>query len=89
MLPNAPLFTGPKGGRVSPATVRKAWLKACEATGVADFHLHDIKAISLTVYGQTGADTRDIMARGGHTSYAAALTYQRTSASRDAELTAS
>ena len=88
MLPNAPMFTGPKGGRISQGTLRKAWNAAAEAAGLENYRIHDNKAVSLTLLGQTGADMRDIMERGGHRSVTAAMRYQHTSETRDAEIAA-
>jgi integrase len=56
MLPDAPMFTGPRGGRIAPGTIRRAWNSACVATGVENFHLHDIRHIALTDYARTGAN---------------------------------
>jgi integrase len=88
MLPSAPLFASASGRRISASVVRRALEKAAVAAGFEDFHLHDLKAIGLTLVAQTGADTRDIMERGGHTSTAAALRYQHSDAVRQSELTA-
>jgi integrase len=86
MLPNAPMFVGPKGGRISQGTIRRAWNAALAASGLDDFHIHDLKSIGLTLLAEAGADMRDIMERGGHRSWAAAMRYQRSSAQRDAEI---
>jgi integrase len=83
-LPTAPLFTGPKGNRISRGYIRTHWLRALEATGIENFHEHDIRHVGLTLVAQAGATTREVMTRGGHTSATTALRYQHSSAERDA-----
>jgi integrase len=85
---NAPLFSGPKGGRLPRATLRSAWIAACDAAGLEDFHLHDLRHTGLTAVAQAGASLKDIQARGGHASVQAAMRYQHSSAERDAEVAA-
>lgn len=85
---NAPLFVGPKGGRLPRATLRDAWIGACDAEGLEDFHLHDLRHTGLTAVAQAGASLKDIQARGGHASVQAAMRYQHSSAERDAEVAA-
>ncbi len=83
-LPTAPLFTGPKGNRIARGYIRAHWLRALEATGIENFHEHDVRHIGLTLVAQAGATTREVMTRGGHTSATTALRYQHSSADRDA-----
>ncbi|WP_332688279.1 tyrosine-type recombinase/integrase [Devosia sp.] len=46
-------------------TVRKAWMAACNKAGVADAHLHDIRAKALTDTRRQGNDAQKL---GGHSS---------------------
>lgn len=85
---NAPLFTGPKGGRLPAATLRKAWSTACAVAGLENFHLHDLRHIGLTLCAQSGASLKDIQYRAGHASVQAAMRYQHNDAERDAEVAA-
>jgi integrase len=80
---DAPLFRGPKGGRLSRGYVRAQWVKACAAVGLPDAHIHDIRHTGLTHVAAFGS-TKEIMNRGGHTTAAAALKYQHATAARDA-----
>jgi len=80
--PTTPLFRSPCGERLTAARVRRAWVKACEAAGIEDFHLHDIRHIAGTEAAQAGLTTKDIMVRLGHSTMAAALRYQHSSQAR-------
>ena len=86
MLPGAPIFTGPKGGRIDRARIRAGWDAAKIAAGFPDTHFHDLKRVGLTLVARTGADMKDVMHRGGHRSYTAALSYMDASEDRDEEL---
>ncbi|WP_084130324.1 tyrosine-type recombinase/integrase [Demequina sp. NBRC 110055] len=85
---DAPMFTGPRGGRVKYAELRAGWVKGCEAAGLENFHFHDIRHVSLTHIAHTGASLREIMARGGHKSVQAAMRYQSATGQRDSEIAA-
>ncbi len=88
MLPTAPMFVGAKGGRVNRAHIRDGWDEAKIAAGFPEFHFHDLKRVGLTHVARTGANVRDVMFRGGHRSYTAALSYLDASEERDDELAA-
>jgi integrase len=70
----APLFRGPKGGRLPRATLRKLWLTACTLAGLENFHLHDLRHVSLTLFQHE--PVKVIQARGGHASITASMRYQ-------------
>ena len=84
----AALPYGPAGGAMS----RTHWYKSCDrarrAVGMPELHPHDLRHAAGTLYAQQGATTREIMARLGHRSRAAADRYQHAAARRDAELAA-
>ncbi len=64
-----------RGGRpYAYATVRDMWNRACEAAGVSDAHLHDLRAKSLT---DAKAQGKNAQALGGHTTEAMTLRYIR------------
>jgi integrase len=88
MLPTAPLFVGVKGRRVNRDHIRDAWDEAKIRAGFPDFHFHDLKRVGLTHVARSGANVRDVMYRGGHRSYTAALSYLDASEERDDELAA-
>lgn len=85
---NAPLFVGPKGGRLPRATLRDAWNRACTLAGIENFHLHDLRHVSLTLAAQSGASLKDVQTRGGHASVQSSMRYQHSTAERDAEVAA-
>ncbi|NNN22658.1 MAG: tyrosine-type recombinase/integrase, partial [Acidimicrobiales bacterium] len=76
--PTALLFTGVKGGPLRPHVLQNTWVRAKEKTGLTQFHLHDLRHA-----GNTGASTKELMARMGHSSSAAAIRYQHASSDRD------
>ncbi len=86
--PDELVFTGEKGGPLRPATLHKHWTRARLSIGRPDLHLHDLRHAGNTWAAATGASTRELMARMGHASSAAALHYQHATAERDAALAA-
>ena len=78
------VFTGPLSDGLRRATLQKAWDQARRATGLAEVHLHDLRHAAGTLAAQTGATTREVMARLGHASPAAAQRYQHAAERRDA-----
>lgn len=80
---DALVFTGEKGGPLRPHVLQKAWMEARAAVGMPDLHLHDLRHAGNTWAAATGASTKELMARMGHASPAAALRYQHATADRD------
>jgi integrase len=80
---NAPMFTGPKGRRLSRGYLRSQWNLATVSAGLAGVHLHDLRHTGLTLAAQTGATLKELMVRAGHVSPKAALMYQHATAERD------
>jgi integrase len=78
------LFSGPLSDGLRRATLQKAWGRARRATGLAEVHLHDLRHAAGTLAAQTDATTREVMARLGHASPAAAQRYQHAAERRDA-----
>ena len=85
--PDSPLLVGVKGGALSPSVLYTAWYKALKAVGV-QYRLHDLRHTGLNWSGSTGATTKELMRRGGHSSPAAALRYQHATDDRDEVLAA-
>lgn len=56
------------------STVKGQWDEACEAAGVADAHLHDLRAMSITSARKQG---KDAQALAGHTTAAQTVRYLR------------
>lgn len=81
--PNSLVFTGEKGGPLRPGVLQKNWARARLAIGRPDLHLHDLRHTGNTWAAATGASTRELMSRMGHSSPDAALRYQHATEDRD------
>jgi integrase len=81
--PDAFIVTGEKGGPLRPCVLQRQWSKARSAAGRKDLHLHDLRHTGNTWAAATGASTRELMARMGHSSARAALIYQHATQDRD------
>jgi integrase len=83
--PDAFIFTGPTGGLIWRGNFNKLakWPEAVAAIGVPGLHFHDLRHTGNTLAAQTGASTRDLMARMGHDSSQAALIYQHATTEAD------
>ena len=84
--PGAWLFPGLGGAPLSPSRLEGAWRRARLAVGRPDLHFHDLRHSGLTWAAATGASTRELMARGGHSTATVALRYQHATADRDRAL---
>ena len=62
--------------------------RACTAEGLHRVHWHDLRHAGATIAAQAGASLRELQARLGHSTVAAAMTYQHASPERDRELAA-
>jgi hypothetical protein len=67
---------------------RRVWRPATRAAGLEGLRFHDLRYTSATLSIAAGASTRELMARMGHSSSAAALRYQHVMAGRDAAIAA-
>lgn len=88
-LPSAPLFVRADGRAVTRAQLEYAFKKARAATGLSQYHFHDIRHAGLTLSAQGGATTRELMQRGGHSTSAAAMKYQHAADERGRVIAAS
>jgi len=86
--PEGYVFTGPSGGPIAPVHWYGSFAKARQAIGMPELHPHDLRDAAGTFFAQQGATTKEIMARLGHRSRAAADRYQHAASRRDAELAA-
>ena len=76
-------------GRALPASRRAELMgRARRATGLDAVTWHSLRHTGATLYAQAGASLADLQARIGHSTVAAAMTYQHASASRDQALAA-
>jgi len=77
------VFVGSKGGRLRRSNFNLIWSKACERAGVPGAHSHDLRHTDGTLTATTGATTKELMARLGHSSTRAAMIYQHATRDRD------
>ncbi|QNA73426.1 site-specific integrase [Streptomyces sp. So13.3] len=61
----------------------KLWRKACDTAGIKGLHFHDLRHTGNTLAAATGASTKELMTRMGHSTARAALIYQHASAERE------
>ncbi len=67
---------------------RLVWRPALAQLGLDGVRFHDLRHTAATLAAATGATTKELMARMGHTSPAVALRYQHVMADRDAMIAA-
>jgi integrase len=65
---------------------RGPWEAARDSIGRPELHFHDLRHAGATWLAISGATTRELMARVGHASPAAALRYQHATEDRDTAL---
>ena len=80
------LFTGDNGAPLRRGVLFKAWKKARTEVDVEYLHFHDLRHTGNTLAAMTGASTKELMARMGHSSSEAALRYQHATRDRDIEI---
>ncbi|MFD4957398.1 tyrosine-type recombinase/integrase [Microbacterium sp. NPDC058389] len=79
----SPMFVDANGERaLTRNAAQQAWAKAAKGLGLSQFHLHDVRHAGLTTAAQAGATTRELMARAGHRTTAAAMVYQHVAQER-------
>ncbi|MHB1447070.1 MAG: site-specific integrase [Acidimicrobiales bacterium] len=81
--PDGLVFTGVRGGPIRPHVLQKHWEIARAAAGRPDLHFHDLRHTGNTWAASTGASTKELMARMGHSTPDAAIRYQHATESRD------
>jgi len=87
--PDGLVFTSTEGGLLRRSNFnRRVWRPATRAVGLEGLRFHDLRHTSATLSIAAGASTRELMARLGHSSSAAALRYQHVMAGRDAAIAA-
>lgn len=83
------VFTGSKGAPLRGSSFYRAvkWRERLAVAGLpGHFHFHDLRHTGNTLAAATGASTRELMARMGHSSVRAAMVYQHASSERDQEI---
>lgn len=86
--PTAPVFTTTTGGWVPASRRQEAWSRARKAGGRPDLRFHDLRHTGATLAAMTGASTRELMDRLGHSTPRAALIYQHSTSDADARIAA-
>jgi integrase len=85
--PDALVFVGEKGARLRRSNFnRRVWAPAVTAAGVPELRFHDLRHTAGTLATAAGASLREVMARLGHSTVAAALRYQHVMSGRDATI---
>lgn len=81
--PAALVFTADKGGPLLGQHFSRRFARARSAVGMDWLHFHDLRHFAGTAAAQTGATTRELMVRLGHSTPRAALIYQHATEERD------
>lgn len=87
--PDAPVFIGERGGTPRRGNWRAnvKWAAAVKSAGLPDgFRFHDLRHTGNHLAAQTGASTRELMQRMGHSTVRAAMIYQHATDARSREL---
>lgn len=66
-----------------PKTLFEAFSTARRSCGLAQVRFHDLRHFALTMAAATGATTKELMARAGHSTAAATLRHQHATEDRD------
>jgi integrase len=80
------VFVGERGQPLRRITLQRAWTAARGATAMTHITLHDLRHAGATLAAWTGASTKELMARLGHSTPRAALRYQHAAHHRDREI---
>lgn len=84
--PDALIFARADGKPLRGADRTRMFREACATEGLHRLHWHDLRHTGATTAAQAGASLRELQARLGHSTVAAAMTYQHATADRDREL---
>lgn len=86
--PDAVVFTGDKGAPITTQHWSKKFRAAADSAGAEGLHFHDLRHLAGTLAAATGASTRELMARLGHSTPRASLIYQHATEQRDRQIAA-
>ncbi|AIW02930.1 integrase [Mycobacterium phage Larenn] len=84
--PEALLVTTTQGNRLSKSAFTRSLKKGYAKIGRTDLRIHDLRAVGATLAAQSGATTKELMVRLGHTTPRMAMKYQMASEARDEEI---
>ena len=77
------VFVGPKGGALRRGNFSNTWRTLVHEAGLEHLRFHDLRHTGNTLAAMTGASTRELMTRMGHSSARAALGYQHATEDRE------
>ena len=77
------MLTGPKGAPRLRGSWNGKWNAVRKAVGCDGLRFHDLRHTGNTLAAATGASTKELMARVGHSSARAALHYQHATKERE------
>lgn len=77
------LFSSSTGNPIRRKVLYRSWDTARQKVGLDHLHFHDLRHSGNTLAAQTGATTKELMNRMGHSSSVAALRYQHANFDRD------
>jgi integrase len=80
------LFPTSSGGYLARSNWNWTFRRAADAIGLPAVRPHELRHTGATLAAATGATTKELMRRLGHSSPAAALLYQHAADDRDAEI---
>jgi integrase len=80
------LFSTSSGGYLARSNWNSTFRRAADAIGLPAVRPHELRHTGATLAAATGATTKELMRRLGHSSPAAALLYQHAADDRDAEI---
>lgn len=84
--PDALVFGTGAGTFLHSANFGQTFRRAVEAVGLPPVRPHELRHTGATLAAATGATTKELMRRLGHSSSAAALMYQHAADERDSEI---
>ncbi len=84
--PGALLFPTSTGGYLARSNWNSTFRRAANAIGLPAVRPHELRHTGATLAAGTGATTKELMRRLGHSSPAAALLYQHAADDRDADI---
>ena len=84
--PDALLFSTSSGGYPARSNWNATFRRAADAIGLPAVRPHELRHTGATLAAATGATTKELMRRLGHSSPAAALLYQHAADDRDADI---
>jgi integrase len=81
--PDGVVFVGPKGGPLRRGNFNHSWKMLTRAAELDGLRFHDLRHTGNTLAAMTGASTKELMSRMGHSSTRAALGYQHATEERE------